>query len=191
MPDPVQRVLLALILACLVLLAAESWLRPGTAARYTVSVLPGLPGRSPVLLRVDTHSGRVEHLQVGNKERPGWMPLGEATEAGPQPAEKPSSSAEADPVPEASDAAGTPAGAEGALEPEAGPEGAPEVLALASALSEASPSGVRVWAAEMMGHVAGPAREDAVSYLTAALDDPDPAVRLAASEALAQIARTE
>ncbi len=182
--DPIQRLLLALILVALVVIAAQGGLRPAAAPTAGgVAAAPGGDspgryrvtfgkGRNPSLLRVDSATGRVEELMLkGSRE---WVVLGGSEASG---------GADADPEEEG------PAAAQPgvAREERRGPvavDADSELAALGEALGPGNPREMRLWAARVLGTYRDEQADAAVPLLAGVLEDGDRDVVIAAVRSL-------
>jgi hypothetical protein len=175
--DPALRVLLTLILVCLLLLVAQGFGmgRGEGQGPYRVSVIKS---GKPWLMRVNTDTGQVERLQLKARD-PRWVALGEMEIDLADLEEGAAAGTESDEGP-AGSFAPRPRAADAPLEvaPEA------ELEALVEALQPDNPREIRAWAAGILGSYAAEAPERSVPVLIGALDDPDPAVVVAAARSL-------
>jgi hypothetical protein len=193
--DPVARVLLALILACMLVLVFQGFGNAGDAGRLLGRFqVIGMRAGAPVLIRTDTESGQVWKLELrggGNQ----WIPFTEKEaeqEGGDERAsaresqtrevarverevvEPPGAPSAAEAPPPAATPGETPASASPVLQE--------EIESMADALANPElPNDMRTWAADQLGRMDAP---DSTTALLAALNDPDPEIVLAAIDAL-------
>jgi hypothetical protein len=204
--DTTLRAILALILACLVVLVIQSFRSGGEGGQgpYRISIIKSRS--EPWLMRVNTETGQVEQFMMRGDRR--WVTLGdvpagiddfedtgeemddsgidgaaleeEAAPPPPQRAETPAPPAPPTPAP----AVAAPALAEQA-------DTQADLDALVHAIEPGNPREIRVWAAGLLGTYLPDAPADTMAALTGVLDDSDPRVVAAAARSLGRSAHPD